>query len=219
MFFICSSLWPQKEEKKTLTTRSFESLHVYYNLDVKLIESDFNKVVAYGQNSDFLILTLKDNTLKIRLSGPVLLSDSKTKIDLYHSMPLDHIIVSRGSFLTASQPINQNSLSLEAKINAVISLELYVESLNTKVSLGGRVHLKGKAATHNLKLLTDGVCESEQLQSDQTKIISKGGAYAYVSSKSLLEAKIFGGVLRVFGNPTKQISQVSLGGKIYVEEY
>ena len=219
MFFISCSLWPQKEEKKTLTTRPFEALHIYYNLDVKLIESDFNKAVAYGKNSDFLILTLKDNTLKIRLSGPVLLSANKTKIDLYHSMPLDHIMVSRGSFLTASEPINQDSLSLEAKNNAVMSLELYVESLKTKVSLGGRVHLKGKAATHNLKVLTEGVCESEQLISEQTKIVSKGGAYAYVYSKSLLEAKIFGGVLRVFGNPTKQISQVSLGGKIYVEEY
>ena len=46
----------------------FFSLSVYSGLDIKLIKSDVNKAVVFGDHKDDLILTLKRNTLKIKLS-------------------------------------------------------------------------------------------------------------------------------------------------------
>ena len=46
----------------------FFSLSVYSGLDVKLIKSDVNKAVVFGYHKDNVILTLKRNTLIIKLS-------------------------------------------------------------------------------------------------------------------------------------------------------
>ena len=70
LFFLASlSLWSQDIEKKILAISPFQGLKVYSNLDVELISSDVNKVIAYGENSDFVVLSLKDGILKIRISG------------------------------------------------------------------------------------------------------------------------------------------------------
>ena len=78
--------------------------------------------------------------------------------------------------------------TIEAKANGIINLELFTERLETNINLGGRVYLKGKVVNHELIIKTSGLCEAEKLNTEQTKLISKGGAYAYVKTRSLLEA-------------------------------
>ena len=219
LFFYASlSLWCQDTEKKILAISPFQGLKVYSNLDVELISSDVNKVIAYGENSDFVVLSLKDGILKTRISGGSLLTPGKTKIKLYHSRPLDQIHVYQESQLTASTPLEQTSLSLEAKTNAVINLEIQADRLDTKASLGGRIFLKGKVTNHEILITSSGLCEAEELITQQTKTKSYGGAYSYIYASALIDAELYGGVLRVFGNPSKRITQKKLGAKILMEE-
>ena len=184
-FFASLSLWSQDTEKKILAISPFQGLKVYSNLDVELISSDVNKVIAYGENSDFVVLSLKEGILKIRISGGSLLTPGKTKIELYHSRPLDQIHVYQESQLTASTPLEQTSLSLEAKTNAVINLEIQADRLDTKASLGGRIFLKGKVTNHEILITSSGLCEAEELITQQTKTKSYGGAYSLYLRKCI----------------------------------
>ena len=216
-FFIGFFLLSQDTEKKTLATGPFIGVKVYSNLEVNLIASDVNKVIAYGDNSDYVVLSIKNKVLKIRVMGGSLLTPGKTKIDIYHSKPLDQITVFQGSILRAAFPIQQTSLSLEARTNAQIDLEVYAERLDTKTSFGGSLFLKGEVTNHEINLATSGVCEADLLKTKQTKIKNKGGAYAYVYASELLDAKMYGGVLRILGQPLKQITEEYLGAVIEVK--
>ena len=217
-FFALMQLHAQDNEKRTLTMSPFQGLKIYSNLEVRLIASDVNKAIAYGENSDFVVLSLKEDVLKISISGGSLLTPGNTKIDLYHSKPLNEIGIYQGSNLTSFVPIEQTSLTIEAKTGAVIDLEVYCKRVDSKASLGGRIHLKGSVSNHEIHIASSGVCEAEQLITKQTKASSKGGAYAYIHANDLIDAELYGGTFRVFGNPNKQITQELLGGKVILEK-
>ena len=70
---------------------------------------------------------------------------------------------------------------------------------------------------HELNFHSGGICEAENLITEQTKIKGILGGYAYIKAKTLLDANIVSGVLRVFGKPKKTITNKKLGGKIYPE--
>ena len=220
IFFIIGSycLLAQKENRKTLAISPFQNLKVSSNIEVNLIQAESNMLLVYGKNSDNVTVSIKNKTLKIHLIGGSFINTEKTKIDLYHSNLLDRISVVKGASLFSKYPINQTSLSIEAKANGIINLELITERLDTNISLGGKVYLKGKVVNHELIIKTSGLCEAEKLNTEQTKLISKGGAYAYLKTRSLLEASVYGGILREFGNPNKRITENRLGGKIYIEK-
>lgn len=78
--------------------------------------------------------------------------------------------------------------------------------------------LNGKVNTHKLEINTSSICEAEKLNTKKTILISKAGAFAYINSKTSLKAKIYGGVIREFGNPEEKDIENRLGGKIYIEK-
>ena len=211
---ICS----QETEIKNLTMSPFIGLKVYTNIDVNLIESDVNKAIISGENSEFVVLSSKGGVLKIRVSGGNILSSGRTKIDLYYSKQLNFIGAYQGSIIYSKFPINQNSIILVSRGNSKIDLDVYSDSLDTSVSFSGRVFLKGKVKNHTLFYGTSGICEADKLSTNQTKTKSYGGAYAYINANSLIEANLVGGKLRVFGRPLKSITQQALGAKIITEE-
>ena len=81
----------------------------------------------------------------------------------------------------------------------------------------GIIYLSGKVVNHELNFLSGGICEAENLITEQTKIKGILGGYAYINAKTLLDANIVSGVLRVFGKPHKTVTNKKLGGKIYPE--
>ena len=216
LFFI-TNLWSQETEKK-LTMNPFIGLKVYSNIEVNLISSDVNKAIICGENSDFVVLSSKNKILKIRVSGGRILTTGPTKIDLYHSEPIEFLGAYQGSLISSSFPIRQTSLKLESKSNAIIKLEVYCDRLDTKATYGGKVFLKGKTISHELLFASSGICESDKLISEQSKIKSIGGAYAYLFVNSLVDTKLYGGTLRIQGNTKKRIIQKALGAKVVFEE-
>ena len=212
-----SIFYSQEIEKKTLTMSPFTGLKIYSNIEVNLISSDVNKAIIYGDNSDFVVLSSRNKILKIRVSGGNILTTGKTKVDLYYSLPLEIIGSYQGSMIRSSFPIKQTSLSLESKSNALIDLEIYCDRLDTKVTHSGKVFLNGKVTNHEFFYAFSGVCEAEKLITEQTKVKSYGGAYAYIFVNSLLDAKLYGGTLRVQGKPKKSITQEMLGAKVFLE--
>lgn len=212
------SLTGQQEDRKRLAISPFEKLKISSNIEVNLIQSEANMLLVYGKNSDNITVSIKNRELKINLIGGSILNNEKTKIDLYHRSTIEKILVKKGATLSSKYPFKQEKLIIEAKTNGNISLELFADKLKTKISLGGRVCLNGKVDTHKLEINTSSICEAEKLNTKKTILISKAGAFAYINSKTSLKAKIYGGVIREFGNPEEKDIENRLGGKIYIEK-
>jgi len=221
LFFFFSTFFfnsfSQDLEQRNLAMGPFFSLSVYSGLDVKLIKSDFNKAVVFGDHKDDVILSLKRNTLIIKLSTKSFLDPGYTYVELYHSKPLDKISAHQGSSVASEEPIKQISLKLVAKTGAEIKVTTFTERLDVNTNTGGRVSLKGSAVNLNLFVSTGGTCDAEKLVSEQSEIRMMAAGYAHTTATELIDAKVFGGgVLRVYGRPVKQITQTKLGGKIII---
>ena len=221
LFFFFSTFFfnsfSQDLEQRNLAMGPFFSLSVYSGLDVKLIKSDVNKAVVFGDHKDDVILTLKRNTLIVKLSTKSFLDPGYTYVELYHSKPLDKISAHQGSSVASEEPIKQISLKLVAKTGAEIKVTTFTERLDVNTNTGGRVSLKGSAVNLNLFVSTGGTCDAEKLVSEQSEIRMMAAGYAHTTATELIDAKVFGGgVLRVYGRPVKQISQTKLGGKIII---
>ena len=221
LFFFFSTFFfnsfSQDLEQRNLAMGPFFSLSVYSGLDVKLIKSDVNKAVVFGDHKDDVILTLKRSTLIIKLSTKSFLDPGYTYVELYHSKPLDKISAHQGSSVASEEPIKQTSLKLVAKTGAEIKVTTFTERLDVNTNTGGRVSLKGSAVNLNLFVSTGGTCDAEKLVSEQSEIRMMAAGYAHITATELIDAKVFGGgVLRVYGRPVKQITQTKLGGKIII---
>ena len=215
LFFFYS--FSQDLERRVLTMGPFFSLSVYSGLDIKLIKSDVNKAVVFGDHKDDLILTLKRNTLKIKLATKSFLDPGYTYVELYHSKPLDKITAHQGSSIVSEEPIKQTNLRLVVKTGAEIKVTTFTECLDVNTNTGGRVGLKGSVVSLNLIVSSGGTCDAEKLISQQSKIRLIAAGYAHIRATELIDAKVFGGgVLRVYGRPVKQTTQTKLGGKIII---
>ena len=211
--------WAQDIENKTLTTSVFNGIKIYSGLHVNLISSDVNKAVVSGAQSDDVILSIKDKTLTIKLAIGSLTASEPTKIDLYHSRNLNKIQAYNKSLIKSQEKINQTSIIIESKSNALIDLQIETERLDLLASLGGRIALEGSSTALNLKVNYGGSCEVEQLKTDQINAQLIVGGYAYVTVRQLIDAVVIGGsVLRVYGDPNKRIYQKKLGGKIFFKD-
>ena len=55
-------------DRKKILIKDFKSLKVYSGLEVKLIPSNKNIIYVYGDNIEKVVVNLKKETLKIKLS-------------------------------------------------------------------------------------------------------------------------------------------------------
>jgi hypothetical protein len=186
LFFFFSTFFfnsfSQDLEQRNLAMGPFFSLSVYSGLDVKLIKSDVNKAVVFGDHKDDVILSLKRNTLIIKLSTKSFLDPGYTYVELYHSKPLDKISAHQGSSVASEEPIKQISLKLVAKTGAEIKVTTFTERLDVNTNTGGRVSLKGSAVNLNLFVSTGGTCDAEKLVSEQSEIRMMAAGYAHTTA-------------------------------------
>ena len=56
----------------------FYGVKVFSKLDIKLIPSEFNKAVIYGDHKDEVVLSVKNNIIKIKLSSKSFLDPGYT---------------------------------------------------------------------------------------------------------------------------------------------
>ena len=217
VIFITNESLCQDKSRRILTTGSFTGIKTYSNIEVNLISSDVNKIIATGPNSDLIVVSIKDGNLKIRTSRGDIFNQEPTKIDLYFNNNLNSISAYQGSTIKSSLRLDQTKLILLASTNSKIDLNVDLQRLDTRVGLGGIIFLSGEVVNHELNFHSGGICEAENLITEQTKIKGILGGYAYINAKTLLDANIVSGVLRVFGKPNKTITNKKLGGKIYSE--
>ncbi len=222
LLLICFPLFlsAQDENSKELEAKEFElppftNLRVYTGIDIKLIPSDVNKALVYGDNSDDIVLSSKKGTLRIKLKIQSIFNLGYNHVELYYTESLDLIDINQGSSLETDQILEQTYLEIKVNEEATLRAKINVSRLEAKVSTGSDLYLEGKASISELTINTGGSCEAEKLITEQTKIKVLGGGRAYVHTNGLLNASVTaGGIIRVYGNPSKRITKKVLSGKI-----
>ena len=209
----------QDNQTRTLTSSPFIGVKVYSGLEVNLIASEVNKAVVYGSQSDDVILGMKNGVLQLKIALGSLSDSLPTRVDLYHSKLLNEITATQQAKITSQVPLVQTSLNLKSSTAAVMDFEIYTDRLDAVATNGGRIELEGTVSSFNLNVNTGGSCEAEQLQTTQVQTKLIGGGYAYVTVSDLINAEVIAGsVLRVYGDPVKEVYQKKLGGKLYFEK-
>ena len=75
LFFLIS-VTTSAQKSKEVSISPFNGVKVYSGIHVKLIPSDTNKMVIFGDNIETVVFTLKKDVLKIRHSIDQLLNPS-----------------------------------------------------------------------------------------------------------------------------------------------
>lgn len=214
LFFLFStSLSAQKTKEVSIS--SFLGVKVYSGIHVKLIPSDTNKMLISGENIETVVFTLKKDVLKIKHSLDQLLNPSNTYVELYFTENLDAIHSYQGSTIESTAEINTTSIIIKAHEGSRQTLNINAEKIDSRVKSGGFLNIKGKSTSHNLSILGGGICEGENLITEQSKVKVTAGGVAYIHATELLEATVSaGGTVRIHGKPLKLVRKKVIGGTI-----
>ncbi|MDG1053130.1 MAG: DUF2807 domain-containing protein [Flavobacteriaceae bacterium] len=214
LFFLIS-VTTLAQKSKEVSISPFNGVKVYSGIHVKLIPSDTNKMVIFGDNIETVVFTLKKDVLKIRHSIDQLLNPSTTYVELYFTEDLDALHTYQGSTLESTAEINTTSIILKAHEGSRQTLNITSEKIDSRVKSGGFLNISGKATSHRLSILGGGICEGEKLLTEQTTVKVTAGGVAYLYASELLEATVsVGGIVRIHGKPTKLIRKKVIGGTI-----
>lgn len=204
-----------KSEGKLITITPFKGIKLYSGIHLKLIPSTEDKLIIYGNDSEYLITTLKKDILRIKYSLKELFKPRNTYIELYFSNPLELIHAYQGSIIESDKLIKNTAIEFKIREGAKLDLEINAEKITSSVNSGGTLILCGESVNHNLRILGGGICESEKLKTKQTTVKVTAGGVAYLHASDLLEAIVnIGGTVRIYGSPTRLVKSKRIGGTI-----
>ncbi len=222
IFFLFLSVLNAQQDIDTIPLSNthqltpFSDVRIYTGLDIKLIPSNENKAIVYGDNMNDIVFTQKKGTLRIKLKVNAIFNLGFTHVELYYTDPIDLIDVNQSSKLICEDVIKQTFIQIKVNEESSLTANLDVSRIEATVSTGSSLFLNGRANISDLTIRTGGSCEAEKLITNQTKIKMIAGGSTYVYASELLDANITGGgILRVYGDPTKRITKKVLSGKIH----
>jgi len=214
IFALVFSLFVNGQERNVAIS-PFLGVKVYSGIHVKLIPSNENKMVISGENTATVVFTLKKDILKIRHSIDQLLNPSNTHIELYFTEKLDAIHSYQGSTIESKAEIQTTSIEIKAREGSKQTLTILAEKIDSNVNTGATLSLTGKATAHELSILGGGICEGENLITEQSIVKVRAGGVAYIYASELFDGSVsVGGTVRVYGKPTKLIKKKIIGGSI-----
>jgi uncharacterized protein YqgV (UPF0045/DUF77 family) len=215
LFFLALTANLSAQKTKEVSISPFLGVKVYSGIHVKLIPSDTNKMVISGENIETVVFTLKKDILKVRHSIDQLLNPSNTYVELHFTEDLDAIQSYQGSTIESTAEIKTTSIIIKAHEGSRQTLNIMSEKIDSKVKSGGFLNISGKTTSHRLSILGGGICEAENLLTEQSTVKVTAGGVAYLHATELLDATVsVGGTVRIHGKPTKLIRKKVIGGTI-----
>ncbi|WP_308991739.1 head GIN domain-containing protein [Mariniflexile litorale] len=202
----------QKQIEKTIG--EFNELKVYDLIDVELVKSTENKAIITGNNTEDVVINNKNGTLKIKMSIGEIFDGNSTKVTLYYKS-LDIIDVNEGSKVSGKDSIKQFEIDLRAQEGGIIDVLLDVNYANIKSVTGGKIKATGNAKSQKVSLLTGGIYNAENLETNKTDVSINAAGEAYVKASKIVDVKIrAGGDVYIYGNPETVNESTVLGGRI-----
>lgn len=200
---------------KEVNLSPFSTLRVYSGIEVKLIPSQENKAVLYGDNIEGLVVSIKNGVLKIKLRMDTIFKSGYNFVELFHSEPVDLIDINQGASFSSDAIIKQTFLELKVNEDSEFRAAIETSRLEASVTTGSDLFIQGRADSFDLSINTSGKCDAENLITQQTKATVLAGGRAKIHAQDLIQAKVTaGGRIEVFGSPKKQLTKKILSGKI-----
>ena len=193
----------------------FREIKVYDRIEVELIKADENKVVISGNNTDDVVLVIKNNTLKIRMTLDKIFNGDETEVKVYYRN-IDIIDANEGTFIGSNDVFEQFEIDLRAQEGGSIKLQVKdLTFLNVKAITGGSIQVSGNSKNQNVDINTGGNYKGKNLHTEKTVVVIKAAGEANVYATKEVIAKVrAGGSVYIYGNPETVDENTVLGGKI-----
>lgn len=206
---LTSSVFSQ--EIITQEVGNFNELKVYDLLVVTLIQSDENKVVIKGEDTQDVNIVNKNGTLKVKMNADKIFRGEYTYVEVYFKN-IDVIDANEGAYIVGNEMITQNMIELRAQEGGRIKVGLELNHTKIKAVTGGIVEASGISKSQEITLNSGGVFEGRDLKTEDTKIGITAAGEADINASNKVDVKVTaGGDVNIYGNP-KTINEKSFAG-------
>ena len=193
----------------------FHEIKVYDLIEVNLIQSDENRIVIKGKNTEDINYVNKDGVLKLRMPLEKKFQGEDTFIEVYYT-DLRTIDANEGSRIVVNEQIEQDRIELRAQEGAQIEVGMKVRDAEIRAVTGGIINASGLATNQVIVIYTGGIFEGRDLKTDYSSIqVSAGGeAELYASREVDIQIRA-GGDVYVYGDTARVHKNTMIGGRIY----
>lgn len=207
------TLFAQTIEKEV---GDFSELKIYDLIEVNLIQSDENKVVIKGRNTDDVKILNQNGKLKLRMELDARFDGDDTFIQVYFKN-IDIIDANEGAYIVANELIEQDEIELRAQEGGQIKVGLNVNYTKVKAVTGGIIEASGLSKKQEITLTTGGVFEGMSLKTHKTRVGITAAGEAEVNASELVDARVTaGGNVYIYGSPKEVKEKRLAGGRVKV---
>jgi hypothetical protein len=214
-FFALNSSLAQEDEKLTIELDTFTEVKGFDGLSINLIQSDVNKAVVTGANTDKVDFVNNDGVLKVRMQIDKIFSGYRTFIDLYYTEELIIIDVNEDARIYSEETITQDVLELKAQEGGELDINAEVEQLLIKTVTGGVIKTQGTSDLQDVAINTGGVYEGKGLKTKFSTVNVNAGSRAEIYAFEYVKVTVkAGGEVLVYGDPAKMEEKTVFGGTV-----
>jgi hypothetical protein len=192
----------------------FTKVTSFDKIDVVLIQSNENKVILSGNESENVELINKNGELKIRMPLLKTMSGDGINATVYFKK-IDAVEANEGSHMTSDEIFKSIVFEIIVKEGADIKLNIDVENLKVKATSGGILNIEGEATNQDILVNSGAIFDGSKINSKQATVTVNAGGEVGVFAIDFVNAKVrAGGKITVFGNPKQLNKKVIAGGTI-----
>ena len=219
MFTICLMFMSLTTFSQRIIDREvgeFNKIKVFDLIEVNMIQSDENKILIKGRNTDDIKWTNKDGVLKLRMQLDKKFTGEDTFIEVYYT-DVDIIDANEGAHITCNEMVNKTKIELRAQEGARITIGMDVVVADIRAVTGGIVEASGLAENQTIVLNTGGVFEGRDLRSSVSDVKISAGGEADVFASDRIDVNVkAGGDVTVYGQPKEVNKSTFVGGRVRI---
>ncbi|MBU2926749.1 head GIN domain-containing protein [Winogradskyella psychrotolerans] len=192
----------------------FSTVKVFDLINLKMMESDENKVVISGKNRKDVEVVNNNGTLKIRMNLRESYDGNDTVVLLYF-IAVDEIDANEGAKVTVNDALKQYELDLRVQEGAEITAALETTYANLRAVTGGIINVTGSSKHQDISIYTGGNVNAKAFITENAEVSINAGGEAYIHATVLANVRIkAGGNVYIYGDPKEIDENTILGGRI-----
>lgn len=222
--YICITLlfavWANAQEQKSYPLSAFTGLEVKGNFEVQLVYGSEHKVELSAENStDLQKTTVTQKGDKVVIENKKMIG--RRIVATIYATHFQTLSFAGSSQVTASQPLQESSLSVSFDGSGNVNLATEIESsLSLKINGSGDMYISGKAKDADLVINGSGKIEAPNLNvKNASAKINGSGDCTMGKVESSIEVKINGsGDVTYSGSPSKTSTKINGSGQVKTME-
>lgn len=204
--------------QRTIDTEvgDFNQIKVFDLIEVNMIQSNENRIVIKGRNTNNITWTNKKGVLKLRMQLDKKFTGEDTFIEVYYS-DVDIIDANEGAHITCNELVDKNKIELRAQEGGKITIGMDVAVADIRAVTGGIVEASGLAENQSIVLNTGGIFEGRDLRTSVSDVKISAGGEAEVFASDQIDVNVkAGGDVTVYGKPKQVNKKTFVGGRVRI---